>query len=72
MSVTPWQGSPGTFMRPLKKNVKKVPRGWELTDCPKGCGQKCYKTPQEPDPLPQGCDVACSECALKREKKESP
>jgi len=39
--------------------------GWKLTEC-SYCGKRCWKTDVEPDPLPDGLEAACTNCALKR------
>lgn len=65
IEVTPWAGQPGTFCRPLRKNVPEGPPGAVLTNCPY-CNAECWKLSREPDPLPQHMSAACTACALKR------
>lgn len=49
--------------RPLKANVPDYP-GATITTC-SVCGCECWKTPQEPDELPDGVTAACTACALR-------
>lgn len=49
--------------RPLLANVPDFP-GATLVDCG-CCGCACWKTPMEPESLPDGVTAACTACALR-------
>ena len=58
-------GQRQVICRPLRANVPiPLHPGWTLTRCPV-CECDCWKTPKEPDVLPEGVTAACTSCALK-------